>query len=200
MHANLPVSQQEVLENYLSVLFEGDLLSSVAVLTHDVETSDAALVAAEEPVTVASNEIHLMPFDVVGLALALEKAAVAAVLPWPAQGLVAAKADDADEILGTLNIGGRTTWVLDTAKLVVPTDHPGRPNLLARRRYRTLVLLNDAPVALACDAVDETIIVDEAAVQWRTNANQYGWMKASVPAVGVALLDPKVAAQFRPTT
>lgn len=200
MHASLQGSQQNVLENYLSVLLGDGLLSDADMPVDEVSAVDFWSVAVEDPIAAGSNDIHILPFNVVGLPLALEKAAVAAVLPWPTNGLVAAKHGYADEILGTLHSGGRIAWVLDTAKLVVPVDHPGRPNLLARRKYRAIVLLKDSPFALACDAVDEEIIVDQAAVQWRSDATQYGWMKASMPAFGYALLDPEVAAQFRPTT
>ena len=200
MHANLQSSQQNVLENYLSVLLGNGLLGDADTPVDYVNAVDFWSVPVEEPMAAGSNDIHVLPFTVVGLALALEKASVAAVLPWPAAGLAAAEHDHADEILGTLHSGGCITWVLDTAKLVVPANHPGRPNLLARRQYRVIVLLKDSPFALACDAVDEEIIVDRVAVQWRSDASQYGWMKASMPAFGYALLDPEVAAQFRPTT
>lgn len=200
MHASTQGSQQHVLENYLSVLLGDGLLSDADTSADCGNAVDFWSVAAAAPVAVGSDDVHILPFNVVGLALAMEKASVAAVLPWPATGLVAPSHGCVDEILGALHLCGRTTWVLDTAKLVVPAGHPGRPNLLARRRYSVIVLLKDSAFALACDAVDEEIIVDRAAVQWRSDASQYGWMKASMPAFGYALLDPEVAAQFRPTT
>lgn len=200
MHASSQSAQQSVLENYLSVLLGDGVLSDADTAVHCGDDSGPEAELADEPATVSSNDIHILPFTVVGLALALEKAAVVAVLPWPTHGLGAPKASDADEVLGTLQFGERTTWVLDTAKLVVPADHPGRPNLLARRRYKLILLLKDSPVALACDAVDEDIIVDQSAVQWRSDVRQYGWMKASLPVFGCALIDPTIAAQFCPTT
>jgi len=198
MHASMQGSQQYVLENYLSVLLGDGLLSDADSAAEDV--IEAELFLADESIGADSDNIHILPFNVVGLALALEKAAVAAVFPWPANGLATAKHGHADEILGTLNLAGRITWVLDTVKVIVPADYPGRPNLLARRQYRAIVLLKDAPFALACDEVDEEIIVNQVAVQWRLDTSQHGWMKASMPAFGYALLDPKVALQFRPTT
>jgi hypothetical protein len=202
-------NQEAVLQGYFDVLLVGALDWSVAreasapdaarllaaqsaeadVRAHAKATDGVA--AAASPAAIQQTRepyLHLQPFTVVGLKLAIDRTMVEAVLPFPAE--TDGEPDELRGTLGSITFEGRCCAVLDTAAAVVPANHPRRAAMLARRRYHHLLVIRGVAVALACETLDEDILLPRASVRWKGEAGGYPWLAGTLPAFGYALLDP----------
>lgn len=131
--------------------------------------------------------MDVVPLTVVGLKLALPKDAVAEIRPWPEPAMEF----DADAIYSTVVLPDTLPLrVIDTARIVVPKSHPRYEQLVTRRAYRFLLLLNGGAWALAVDQVDEEVILPANALCWRDRPGQdHPWLAATFRDFGYALVD-----------
>ncbi len=131
--------------------------------------------------------VHVRPLLVVGLKLALPQAAVREVREFPS---AAAQGNATAPWIDGAYADAPALRIIDTARAVVPSSHPRYEEFVARKAYKHVVVLNGGQWGLACDVVDEDIIVPGAALCWRDTPGQdHPWLAATVRDFGYALVD-----------
>lgn len=135
--------------------------------------------------------IHLQPLSVVGLQLLLARSAVSAIIPWPMPDPGACNEFFGGERSRTATVGKYPKLrVIDTARLVVPSTHPRYDDLVSRRVYGNIIVLAGGQWGLACESIDEEIMLPGNSVCWRDNSTQeHPWLAATFSEYGYALID-----------
>lgn len=131
--------------------------------------------------------IHAQPISVVGLKLAVPKAAVREIRPFPVGGV---EYTSASLWRDGIYPDAPTLRVIDTARVVVPRNHPRYEEFVSHTAYRHVLVLNGGQWGLACDGIDEDIIFPGETLCWRDASGQeHPWLAATVRDFGYALMD-----------
>jgi len=142
-----------------------------------------SFVTSEE--TWSSQGIECILFNVAGLKLAL---------PLPQLGSVYEIKED-DEVtplfgqqswyLGLLKSETGTMQIIDSAEFIMPE----RDVSLKEQGYQYLIRLNDSPWTLACQGIEETILLHANEIKWRPKRGNRAWLAGTVIEKMCALLD-----------
>lgn len=139
----------------------------------------------------AEHEFQAMLFKVAGLTLAVPLVDLNGVIEWDEE-IITEMPGHADFYLGLMNHLGKNVPLVDTAKLVLPPD---KLKLLAGddplARLSRVVLIHDNAYGLACDDVNEVIILKPEDVRWRTSRTQRRWLAGTVIEHMCALIDAR---------
>lgn len=133
----------------------------------------------------SSQGIECILFDVAGLKLAL---------PLPQLGSVYEIKED-DEVtplfgqqswyLGMLKSETSTMQIIDSAEFIMPERNVS----LKEQGYQYLIRLNNSPWTLACQGIDETILLQANEIKWRPKRGNRAWLAGTVIEKMCALLD-----------
>lgn len=144
----------------------------------------------------AEHEFQAMLFKVAGLTLAVPLVDLNGVIEWDEEKITEMPGH-ADFYLGLMNHLGKNVPLVDTAKLVLPPD---KVQALAGddplARLTRVVLIHDSTYGLACDDVNEVIILKPEDVRWRTSRTQRRWLAGTVIEHMCALIDARAFASL----
>ena len=148
-----------------------------------VEDENAAIIPewAEEP-------FQVLLFEVAGLKLAVPLIELSGVIEW--QESVTEMPGHADFYMGILQHLGYKVAVIDTARMVLPTNKLAQ--LAAdnpRERVKHIVLIDDYRWGLACDQIGEVITLQPDEVRWKTAKSSRSWLAGTVIEHMCALLN-----------
>ena len=88
--------------------------------------------------------------------------------------------------LGLLASRGRQVKVVDTAAVLVPERYRAADY---QARLGKILLFGDGEWGLACQAVEEVIMLEHERVRWRGEGNRQPWLTGTVVDHMCALLD-----------
>jgi len=160
---------------------------------HEIESPEMVMGAGsgQPPSFVTSEEtwssqgIECILFNVAGLKLAL---------PLPQLGSVYEIKED-DEVtplfgqqswyLGLLKSETGTMQIIDSAEFIMPERNVS----LKEQGYQYLIRLNDSPWTLACQGIEETILLHANEIKWRPKRGNRAWLAGTVIEKMCALLD-----------
>ena len=156
-----------------------------------VETKIETTVEAEPDSIIpawADEPFQVLLFEVAGLKLAVPLIELCGVIEWTDK--VTEMPGHADFYMGILQHLGNKIAVIDTARMVLPTNKLSR---LAgddpRERVNHIVLIDDYRWGLACDSIGEVITLNPNEVKWRTSKTMRGWLAGTVIEHMCALLN-----------
>lgn len=136
----------------------------------------------------ANEPFQILLFEVAGLKLAVPLAELSGVIEWNES--VTEMPGHADFYMGILQHLGHKIAVIDTARMVLPTN---KLSELAgddpRDRVNHIVLIDDYQWGLACDNIGEVITLQPNEVRWRTSKSTRGWLAGTVIEHMCALLN-----------
>ncbi|HHJ37891.1 MAG: hypothetical protein AXA67_02040 [Methylothermaceae bacteria B42] len=125
-----------------------------------------------------AGQFAIQPFGLGGLQFALPEFQVNAVIPWPQ---VIPQPEQPAWALGEFVLEERKVWVVDTLKLILPAGKQPVP------AYQML-LVGDG-MALACDSVEQMVILDPNQVKWRQERTHRPWLLGMLTTSPCALID-----------
>jgi len=136
----------------------------------------------------ANEPFQILLFNVAGLKLAVPLIELSGVIRWT--DAVTEMPGHADFYMGILQHLGNKIAIIDTARMVLPTnkieefagDNP-------RDRVKHIVLIDDYRWGLACDGIGEVITLNPEDVRWRTSRTSRGWLAGTVVEHMCALLN-----------
>jgi len=156
-----------------------------------VETKIETPVEADSESTIpawADGPFQVLLFEVAGLKLAVPLMELCGVIKWT--DTVTEMPGHADFYMGILQHLGNKIAVIDTSRMVLPTN---KLALLAgddpRERVNHIVLIDDYRWGLACDSIGEVITLKSDEVKWRTSKTTRGWLAGTVIEYMCALLN-----------
>ncbi len=136
----------------------------------------------------ANEPFQILLFEVAGLKLAVPLGELSGVIEWNES--VTEMPGHADFYMGILQHLGHKIAVIDTARMVLPTN---KLSELAgddpRDRVNHIVLIDDYQWGLACDNIGEVITLQPNEVRWRTSKSTRGWLAGTVIEHMCALLN-----------
>jgi len=135
-----------------------------------------------------NEPFQVLLFEVAGLKLAVPLAELSGVIEW--NDSVTEMPGHADFYMGILQHLGHKIAVIDTAKMVLPSN---KLSALAgnnpRERVKHIVLIDDYRWGLACDNIGDVITLQPDEVRWRTSRTTRGWLAGTVIEHMCALLN-----------
>lgn len=134
-----------------------------------------------------------MIFHIGPLQVAVPLVKLQRVLRWDTERQVEPYAGQPHWIHGALYHRRRFVRVVDTAELVLPTQHRPAPE---ERRYGKLLVVGDGSWALACQEVGEVFRLTPKQVQWRSEHGRQRWLAGTVSERLCALLDTDAFTQL----
>ena len=127
--------------------------------------------------------VECLLFKVAGLKLAIPLSRLGGV--HPAVDKVTPLIRQAPWTLGVWKAEQGSTTVVDSAQLIMPE----RGVSLAEQGYQYLIQLGQAPWALACQDVCDTITLVSESIKWRGDTSRRPWLAGTVISEMCALLD-----------
>ena len=145
----------------------------------------------------ADSSFQALLFKVAGLTLAVPLVELSGIQEWQADK-VTPMPGHISWYLGLVQYRERTVPVIDTAELVLPTDHLARLQPASERLQR-VVFIDDGRWGLACDEVAEVITLEPQQVRWRSNRTRRRWLAGTVIEQMCAIIDPPAFARMLAT-
>ena len=199
-----PVQETKVTEAGPSIfermpVVEPEMPTSKEVVDEQVKAPEPVAVSEDNPEPEvepeigkprwAEREFQAMLFKVAGLTLAVPLVDLNGVIEWDEEKITEMPGH-ADFYLGLMNHLGKNVPLVDTAKLVLPPD---KLKLMAGddplARLGRVVLIHDSAYGLACDDVNEVIILKPEDVRWRSSRTKRRWLAGTVIEHMCALID-----------
>ena len=178
--APMPVVVQEA----SLVVPSTDLLAEHAVRQMVESESDAGLRTETRALNWASSQgVECLIFKVAGLKLAIPLPLLGGV--YPVEGKVTPLFGQASWSLGVWQADGEKMTVIDSAQLIMPE----RGVSLADEGYEYLIQLDNAPWALACQEICDTVTLVSESIKWRGDLSKRPWLAGTVISEMCALLD-----------
>lgn len=141
----------------------------------------------------AQNDFQALLFSVGKLTLAVPLLTLHSVLNWP-EGSVTPMPHQPDWCLGLLRYRERNVRIVDTAKLVIPSD---RETLLPVEPAQHILIVGDGQWGLACDAIGSVVSLSKDSVRWRkASRSNRPWLAGTVLEHLCALLDTEALAHM----
>jgi len=160
-------------------------VSEKVVTTEKVDV-DAARQTAEVPEW-AQEAFQSLMFSVTGLHLSVPLDKLNGVIPWNSDNIVPMPGHS-DNFLGLLRHLDQNVKVIDLARLVVPNN--GGPDIVpASERVKHILLIDDGRWGLACDSINEIMVLEANDVRWRTHAGKRAWLAGTIIDKLCALLE-----------
>jgi purine-binding chemotaxis protein CheW len=131
--------------------------------------------------------VQIQPFTVVGLKLAIESERVHSILDWSDE--IESQPGAPDWYLGERLVGDKGVDLIDMARLVVPADYPGRAAIVARKRYQHIILLDDGNWGLACDTIDENVLLPREKLVQAAAGSTRPWLAGTFADYGYAVVN-----------
>ena len=131
--------------------------------------------------------LFVRPFSVVGLNLALPMDRITEVISY-AEAKVNLLGREGT-ILGSMTYGEREIIVLDSASIIVPQNHSRRQEMLARKNYQHILVLDKGDLAIAVDVLDEEVYLPTDNIRWNAATSQHTWLAGTMVDYGYALVN-----------
>ncbi|HED16110.1 MAG TPA: chemotaxis protein CheW [Gammaproteobacteria bacterium] len=135
----------------------------------------------------AQQSFQSLMFSVTGLHLSVPLDKLSGVIPWNSDHIVPMPGHS-ENFLGLLRHLGQNVKVIDLARLVVPQN--GGPDIVpAADRVKHILLIDDGRWGLACDSINEILVLEAQDVRWRTCAGKRAWLAGTIIDKLCALLE-----------
>ena len=130
---------------------------------------------------------HARPFQALlfrvrGVQLAAPLLRLSGALPWTDR--ITGVPEHPDRLLGVLVHRGRRVRVIDTARLILPSQ-----NIDVARPSRHIVLLDRGGWGMTCDGLSEVLYIEPGAVKWREHASRRPWLAGMLRQRRCGLID-----------
>jgi len=145
----------------------------------------------------ARQEFQSLMFSVTGLHLSVPLDKLNGVIPWNSDNIVPMPGHS-ENFLGLLRHLDQNVKVIDLARLVVP-DNGGSDIVPAAQRVKHILLIDDGRWGLACDSINEILVLKAQDVRWRTHAGKRAWLAGTIIDKLCALLELDVLVKLLET-
>ncbi|NOQ81642.1 MAG: hypothetical protein GQ548_03850 [Methylophaga sp.] len=147
----------------------------------DIEQSVSQLDALDKDWK--ESPFQTLLFDLHGLQLAIPLHELNGILTWPEKGLpkIAGKPN---WHLGLFSQEHRHTEVVDTAHIIIPTQHQD-----TTAKFNFIILIADGKWGLACNKVNKVVTLSPDEVRWRQQAGKRPWLAGTVLEQMCSILD-----------
>ncbi len=135
----------------------------------------------------AQQGFQSLMFSVTGLHLSVPLDKLNGVIPWDSDNIVPMPGHS-ENFLGLLRHLDQNVKVIDLVRLVVPQS--GGPDMVpAAERVKHILLIDDGRWGLACDSINEIMVLEAQDVRWRTSAGKRPWLAGTIIDKLCALLE-----------
>ncbi len=139
---------------------------------------------------VKGEAFQIMMFKTAGLTLAVPLVELSGVITWPEN--ITVMPGHKDSYLGITKHLEKNIPIIDIAQIVFPQDRVATlVTSNKNERLQRIVFINDFEWGLACDAVDDVIIIEPDQIKWRKSSTKRAWLAGTVVEHMCALLDTK---------
>ena len=189
----------------VETVVEAEVVEQVVVETEEVitEVAEPEIVAA--PVAEIVKAEKLIPdwaeapfqcllFKVGGLSLAVPLVRLNGVIPWSEK--VVETPNQTDWYLGVLMNHGHKVQVIDTAVMVLPTEHRQEMSEDPAERLSHILLVDDQRWGLACDSIGDVVWLKNTDVKWRSNKTKRPWLLGTAIDHMCAVMDTEAFADM----
>lgn len=179
-------SNAALMQSYLDNLVTAVSPKATAVPGGPVDRAAGGREALAAPVQTLPHR-HARPFQallfrVCGVQLAAPLLRLSGALPWTDR--ISGLAENPDRLVGVLLHRGRRVRVIDTARLILPSQ-----NIDVARPSRHIVLLDREDWGMTCDALSEVLYIEPDAVTWREHASRRPWLAGMLRQRRCGLID-----------
>ncbi len=183
-----PAEQQQTIDTTTKIIVaETEVVETAATETIvSTEKADTTRQAAEVPEW-AQETFQSLMFSVTGLHLSVPLDKLNGVIPWDGDNIVPMPGHSKN-FLGLLRHLDQNVKVIDLVRLVVPQN--GGPDVApATERVKHILLIDDGRWGLACDSINEIMVLKAEDVRWRTRAGKRAWLAGTIIDKLCALLE-----------
>lgn len=191
-----PAEQPQMLDNAPEIIISSGTTSPETAI---VETAVTETVVSTEKTDAVTDKQQLdvpawaqqgfqsLMFSVTGLHLSVPLDKLNGVIPWDSDNIVPMPGHS-ENFLGLLRHLDQNVKVIDLARLVVPQS--GGPDIIpAAERVKHILLIDDGRWGLACDSINEIMVLEAQDVRWRTSAGKRPWLAGTIIDKLCALLE-----------
>lgn len=129
------------------------------------------------------SPFQALMFDLHGLQLAIPLHELNGILTWP-EKILPKIAGKPDWYLGLFSQDHRHTQVVDTAHIMIPSQHQD-----TTAKFNFIILIADGKWGLACNKVNKVVTLSPDQVRWRQQAGKRPWLAGTVLEQMCSILD-----------
>ena len=180
------VSQAQ-LESDLAHVAELEQVSQKTLKTQAAADSDGLIRNIDNAPAWAVPDFQVLLFTVAGLKLAVPLTELHGIVEWGDEYITELPGHKS-WYLGIIQNQGKSVPVIDTLQQVVP-ENRWPENYLSERKFKHIIMIDNAHWGLACETVLEVITLKTDAVKWRSSRTRRRWLLGTVIEHMCALLD-----------
>ena len=180
------VSQAQ-LESDLAHVAELEQVSQKLLRTHSESVLDESVRNVDNAPSWAVPDFQALLFTVAGLKLAVPLIELNGIIEWGDEYITELPGHKS-WYLGIIQNQGKSVPVIDTLQQVVPQNR-WPENYLNERKFKHIILIDNARWGLACETVLEVVTLKTDSVKWRSSRTRRRWLLGTVIEHMCALLD-----------
>lgn len=180
------VSQAQ-LESDLAHVAELEQVSQKLLRTQSESVLDESVRNVDNAPAWAVPDFQALLFTVAGLKLAVPLIELNGIIEWGDEYITELPGHKS-WYLGIIQNQGKSVPVIDTLQQVVPQNR-WPENYLADRKFKHIILIDNARWGLACETVLEVVTLKTDSVKWRSSRTRRRWLLGTVIEHMCALLD-----------
>ena len=180
------VSQAQ-LESDLAHVAELEQVSQTILKTQSESASDESVRNVDNAPSWAVPDFQALLFTVAGLKLAVPLSELNGIIEWGDEYITELPGHKS-WYLGIIQNQGKSVPVIDTLQQVVPQNR-WPENYLMDRKFKHIIMIDNARWGLACETVLEVVTLKTDSVKWRSSRTKRRWLLGTVIEHMCALLD-----------
>ncbi len=180
------VSQAQ-LESDLAHVAELEQVSQKLLRTQSESVLDESVRNVDNAPSWAVPDFQALLFTVAGLKLAVPLIELNGIIEWGDEYITELPGHKS-WYLGIIQNQGKSVPVIDTLQQVVPQNR-WPENYLNERKFKHIILIDNARWGLACETVLEVVTLKTDSVKWRSSRTKRRWLLGTVIEHMCALLD-----------
>ncbi|MCW8930673.1 MAG: chemotaxis protein CheW [Gammaproteobacteria bacterium] len=180
------VSQAQ-LESDLAHVAELEQVSQKILKTQSEVETDETIRNIDNAPSWAVPNFQVLLFTVAGLKLAVPLTELNGIVEWGDEYITELPGHKS-WYLGIIQNLGKNVPVIDTLQQVVPKNR-WPANHLTERKFKHIIMIDDAHWGLACETVLEVVTLKTDSVKWRSSRTKRRWLLGTVIEHMCALLD-----------